>query len=88
MSGDLDIAHSETVFEMMGYGNPTPERLRRHAAERVLLGNLQKVKGANVSGQTGKWDLSSAQTIHEDFNHYLNRRIQGQHARWTARGRS
>jgi hypothetical protein len=68
-----------------GHNSPAAELIERVAWERALLRAIGAATGSNADGQLGKWDLTSAQTILASFESYLNRRIQGQHARYTAR---
>lgn len=80
----LDTERSRSVLELMGHRNPTTELVADHARQRLVLDRLSRaVSVPAISAQIGKWDFSSAQTIHDSFNSYLGRRIGGQHARWT-----
>lgn len=85
-SQTLDTAKARellTARMLMGYPAPTEEQIERYAHEKAVLSELQKLTGANVTGQIGKWDMSSEESILAAFDSYLNRRIAGQHARWS-----
>lgn len=76
------------------YGTPPPNMLtaaaiQKYAREDRILRNIDSIVHANVRGQIGKWDFTSAQSIHSSFDAYLSRRVSGQRARWTSgkRGR-
>jgi hypothetical protein len=56
-----------------------------YAYQVAVLAALQSLTGANTPGQISRWDFSSAQSIHDAFNSYLNRRVQGQRSRWNRR---
>jgi hypothetical protein len=67
----------------MGHQNPAAELIIRYARESAILGIMVRMTGANFAGQIGKINFSNRETTINDVQSYLNRRIQGQHARWT-----
>jgi hypothetical protein len=64
---------------------PSAEQVETYAYQVAVLAALQSLTGANTSGQIGRWDFRSAQSVHDAFNSYLNRRVQGQRSRWNRR---
>jgi hypothetical protein len=83
-AGQLDLKTSESMLRSYGHKNPTPELIHELARQNMIQKEIDAaVPGANTGGQVGKWKFDSAQTIHDNFNSYLERRIQGQKARWT-----
>ena len=79
---ELDLAAAEATLRGYGHTNPEQTQIKQLAYQVAVLAELQKLTHANCTGQLGKWDFSSEQTIHAAFNSYLNRRVAGQHARW------
>jgi len=82
---DLDAARSSLKWVNP---NATDDQVLRYATEKALLVILGSLTGANFEGQLGKWNTSTAESIHSEVNSYLNRRIQGQKANWTKNRRS
>ena len=82
---DLDAARDS--LRMMGHTAPADEMIKNYATQTAVLAAIEKLTGANATGQLGKWDFSSAQTIHDSFNSYLSRRVQGQRAEYTRKYR-
>jgi glycyl-tRNA synthetase beta subunit len=80
----LNTAAAVESLKRLGHTNPAQALVERYARESAILAALEKLTGANVTGQIGKWDMSTEEKIHAAFNSYLNRRIAGQHARWSA----
>lgn len=82
----LDLDTARTRLASLGNRNAPDAVVRDYARQSAVLQQLQRITGANTTGQLGKWDFASAQTIHNAFNSYLGRRIQGQRSRYTAEG--
>ena len=80
---DLDAARDS--LEMMGHTAPADAMVETYATQTAVLSAIETLTGANATGQIGKWDFSNAQTIHDSFNSYLGRRVQGQRSRWNRR---
>jgi hypothetical protein len=80
----LDLVAARNSLRLLGHTNPATELIERYAREEAILAELQRRTRANTTGQMGKWDMSSEAKIVEEFGHYLNRRINGQHQRFTA----
>ena len=78
----LDTDAARKLLVSYGHTNPDQATVEKLAYQVAVLAELQKLTGANVSGQIGKWDFSSAETIHASFNSYLNRRVQGMRANY------
>lgn len=78
----LDTDAARKLLVSYGHTNPDQAMVEKLAYQVAVLAELQKLTGANVSGQVGKWDFSSAETIHTAFNSYLNRRVQGMRANY------
>ena len=78
---DLNLEKARTS---LSYYNPTADddMVLRYATESEILRILGRMTGANFEGQIGKWNMSTAESIHNEMNHYLNRRIQGHRSRW------
>ena len=66
---------------------PTASQVRQVATEQRVLSNIARITNSNTIDQIGKWNMSSAQTVLDSFDSYLNRRVSGQHARWTAKSK-
>lgn len=82
----LDLDGSSDALNRLGHANPAEALVMRYAREMRLLSTLDEmVPGMNCLGQIGKWNMMSEETIHVAFNSYLNRRIAGQHQRWSGR---
>ena len=81
----LDLDGARAALQRLGHSAPTAEHIERYAYEVAVLAALEALTGANTTGQIGRWDFASAQTLHDAFNRYLNRRVQGQRSRWNRR---
>lgn len=81
----LDLDGARVALQRLGHSDPAPERVERYAYEVAVLAMLQSLTRANTTGQIGKWDFTSAQSVHDAFNSYLSRRVQGQRSRWNRR---
>lgn len=79
----LDTERARQSLKFMGHTNPTDELVNRYARESAILKELEKATGANFSNQIGKIDFSNVETTIENVNSYLNRRINGQHQRYS-----
>lgn len=79
-----EIERAQQSLRYMGHSSPDEALVTRYARETVILTALQKVTGANFSGQIGKIGFSSREQAIADVESYLNRRNQGQRSRWTA----
>lgn len=86
-ASQIDLSGAEQALQRLGHRQPPPDMIEDYAIQRDVLNRLGKATGSAAGGQIGKWDFSTAQTIHDAFNDYLGRRIAGQHARWTERKR-
>ncbi len=80
----LDLGRAADSLRRLGHANPPAETIANYARQTDVLNRIGKATGSNAGGQVGKWNFTNAQTIHDDFLSYLDRRIGGQHARWTA----
>ena len=80
---DLDAARDS--LRMIGHTAPADALVENYATQKAVLAAIETLTGANATGQIGKWDFSNAQTIHDSFNSYLGRRVQGQRSRWNRR---
>lgn len=80
---NLDAARQSLSY--LGHRNPADDLVLRYATQSALLKTLGAATQANFEGQLGKWNMGSAEAIHQAMNAYLDRRIQGQRARWTQR---
>jgi hypothetical protein len=81
----LDLTAAETYLRHLGHAEPADELIEQVAYQSAVLAEIERLTGANVSGQTGKWNFTNAATVLASFESYLNRRIDGQHAKHTAR---
>ena len=81
----LDLGGARTRLGDMGHSNPSDSLVRDYATQVAVLGNIQRLTGANAPGQVGKWNFSSASNITSAFNSYLGRRTQAQRAGWKRR---
>ena len=81
----LDLDGARAALQRLGHSAPTAEQVETYAYQVAVLAALQSLTGANTSGQIGRWDFRSAQSVHDAFNSYLNRRVQGQRSRWNRR---
>lgn len=82
-SKTLDLAKARKSLAFLGNLNPDTETVARYARESEILNQLARTTGANFSGQIGKINFTSIETAITDVESYLNRRIGGQHARWS-----
>lgn len=53
------------------------ETIKRFAIQTAILSEIEALSGASTSQQIGKWDFTTAQTIHDSFDAYLWRRVSG-----------
>lgn len=81
----LDLEGARTALQRLGHSAPTAEQVESYAYQVAVLTALQALTGANTTAQIGKWPFASAQSVHDAFNSYLNRRVQGQRSRWNRR---
>ena len=81
----LDLDGARLALQRLGHSDPTAEHIERYAYEVAVLAALEEITGASATQQIGRWDFASAQTLHDAFNRYLNRRVQGQRSRWNRR---
>jgi len=82
---ELNTEAARTALQRLGHANPDEKLVNRYARESAILNQLAKTTGANFGGQIGKIDFSTTEQAISQVNAYLNRRINGQHARYTAR---
>jgi hypothetical protein len=78
---DMDKARQALIY--WGHRDPSTEAVTAYAQEVAILAALGRMTGANFPGQIGKIRFASREQTISDVESYLNRRIQGQHARWT-----
>jgi len=78
---NLEKAHQSLTA--LGHRNPDQALITRYARESAILDELARTTGANFAGQVGKIDFSTRESTISGVERYLNRRIAGQHARWT-----
>jgi hypothetical protein len=81
----LDTERARQSLVYWGHQNPSEEVITRYAQDYNILTAMQRMTGANFTGQMGKISFASRERTIADVGSYLNRRIQGQHARWTSR---
>jgi hypothetical protein len=79
----LNTAAARESLTRLGHQNPDEKLITRYARESAILNLLSRTTGANFSGQIGKINFANREIAIENVQSYLNRRIQGQHARWT-----
>jgi len=79
----LNTDAARASLARMGHQNPAVELVTRYARETAILSALARTTGANFAGQIGKISFANREATINDVHSYLNRRIQGQHARWT-----
>ena len=76
---------AESYLRRRGHAAPDSALVDQVAYQMAVLAEIEQATSANVSAQLGKWQFSSAQTVLKSFDQYLNRRVQGQRARWNRR---
>lgn len=81
----LDPEQNRETLRLMGYTNLSDEFLARYARDKAILAALGRLTGANFAGQIGKINFDGRESAISGVESYLNRRIAGQHARWTER---
>ncbi len=81
----LDLEKARRSLALLGHSSPDGALVTRYARETAILDILARETGANFSNQIGKINFSSTASAVAGVESYLNRRIAGQHARWTAR---
>jgi hypothetical protein len=81
----LDLDGARAALQRLGHSDPASEMVESYAYQVAVLAALQSLTGASTGGQIGKWNFTSAQSVHDAFNSYLNRRVQGQRSRWNRR---
>lgn len=81
----LDLDGARVALQRLGHSAPSAEQVETYAYQVAVLTALQTLTGANATAQIGKWDFRSAQSVHDAFNSYLSRRVQGQRSRWNRR---
>lgn len=82
---NLDLNKARTSLALLGNTNPDDALVIRFARETAILKILSRETGANFDGQIGKIDFTSREAAITGVNSYLNRRISGQHQRWSGR---
>jgi hypothetical protein len=80
----LNVETARQSLARLGHQNPADELVTRYARETAILNILGRKTGANFAGQIGKINFADRDATIQDVQSYLNRRIHGQHARWTA----
>ena len=83
-SKTLNLEKARQSLAFLGNRNPDNATVIRYARESAILDTLARETGANFSGQIGKIDFTNHENAIASVESYLNRRIAGQHARWTA----
>ena len=84
-SMELDLTAARHGLSYLGNNNPDDALVARFARETAILKILSRETGANFDGQIGKINFSSRDQAITGINNYLNRRISGQHQRWSGR---
>jgi hypothetical protein len=79
----LNTEAARQSLARLGHQNPDEKLVIRYARESAILSILGHMTGANFAGQIGKINFANRETTIDSVHSYLNRRIQGQHARWT-----
>lgn len=82
---ELDLTTARESLKYLGNSNPSEELVTRFARETMILKVLGKETGAQFGGQIGKINFSTRENAIAGVQSYLNRRIAGQHARWSGR---
>lgn len=80
----LNVEAARQSLARLGHQTPDETLVTRYARETAILDILGRTTGAEFKGQIGKISFASREKTIQDVQSYLNRRIQGQHARWTA----
>jgi hypothetical protein len=83
----LNTEAARQSLARLGHQNPDEKLIARYARESAILSILGRTTGANFANQIGKIDFVNREAAIQGVQSYLNRRIQGQHARWTANHR-
>lgn len=83
----LNTSAARQSLARLGHQNPSEELVNRYARESAILDTLGRMTGAEFRGQIGKISFASREKTIQDVQSYLNRRVQGQHARWTTNHR-
>ena len=78
----LDLDAARAAICKLGNNNPAADVVESYAYQVAVLAALEALTGASTTQQIGKWDFRSAQSLHDAFNSYLSRRVQGQRSRW------
>ncbi len=79
----LNMENARLSLTALGHRNPDPDLIARYARESAILDALTRATSANFAGQVGKINFSTRESTIFGVEKYLNRRIAGQHARWT-----
>lgn len=81
----MDTVKARNSLRFFGHQNPSEEQIARYARETAILSNLARSTGAfGFENQIGKIDFSTTEKAIAGVESYLNRRIAGNRARWTA----
>ena len=80
----LNTAAARQSLARPGNQNPTESTSPATLARSAILNILGRTTGANFAGQIGKINFADREPTIQGVKSYLNRRIQGQHANWTA----
>ena len=78
-----NLDHAREALGRLGHRSPAESMVRDYAVQHAVLDQIGRMTGSNALGQIGRWNFSSAESIHRDFNRYLDRRIGGQRQRWS-----
>ena len=79
---NLDTEGAVKALQALGHTSPAEHIVETYAFQMAILAHLEQATRAACTRQIGKWKMDSAQAILSGFDHYLNRRIQGQRSRW------
>ena len=93
---ELDLAAAEEALKARGWTAPSQdaidagwatetgeETINNFAFQTAVLSEIERLSGSSTSRQIGKWDFTSAQSIHDSFDAYLWRRVHGHRSRFS-----
>jgi hypothetical protein len=85
-NGKLNLDSARQKLIALGNGNPTDAQIKDYAIQAHVLNNIgQQTQNGFIENQIGRWNFQDAQSVHDSYNNYLDRRISGQHQRYSQR---
>jgi hypothetical protein len=85
VAAGTDLGAAREALARLGHSNPDEALVARYAYEAAILSHIGDAVNEPdaLRRQIGKWRMDSREAIVRNLHAYLDRRLAGQHARWT-----